>query len=126
MTAISEDSLCAVIIKRSFALLTVLTIAGFAFFSVKTGLGVLAGGVTSIVNFLWMRNILQRLLGLKPDNPMSYTVLRFLLRMTVLGVTIYIILTSGWFSVAGLLAGLSIIVANIVFLSICSALHTGG
>jgi len=126
MIVISEDNLCAVIIKRSLALLAVLTIAGFAFFSVKTGLGVLAGGVASIVNFLWMRNILQRILGLKPENAMSYALLRFLARMTVLGVTIYIILTSGWFSVAGLLAGLSIIVANIIFLSICSALHTGG
>jgi len=39
---------------------------------------------------------------------------------------LYIIITSGWFSLAGLLVGLSVIVINIIALSIYGALRTGG
>ena len=126
MTAINEDNLFAVIIKGSLALLSVLTIAGFIFFSSKAGLGVLAGGTIAILNFIWMRNVLQRILGLLSANPNRYALLRFIARMTVTGLALYLILTSGCFSLAGLLLGLSIIIANIIALSLYYALRTGG
>jgi len=126
MTRITEDNLFAVIIKGSLALLAVLSIAGFAFFSSKVGLGVLAGGIIAIVNFIWLRNVLQRILGLLPASPNLYAQLRFVARITVTGLVLYLIITSGWFSLAGLLIGLSVIVADIIFLSIYSALRTGG
>jgi ATP synthase I subunit len=126
MTAINEDTLYAVVIKRCLVLLAALTVVGFTGFSVQTGLGVLAGGVIAIVNFLWMRNALQRILGLLPDNPTRYALMRFLARMTILGIVLYYILTSAWFSVAGLLVGLSIVVVNIIAVSVYCALRTGG
>jgi len=126
MTAINEDTLYAAVIKRCLVLLSVLAIIGFAAFSVQAGLGVLAGGVIAIVNFFWMRNILQRTLGLLPSNPTRYALMRFLLRMTILGIVLYYILTSAWFSVFGLFVGLSVVVINIMYLSLSSALRTGG
>lgn len=126
MTAINEDTLHAVIIKRCLMTLSVLTVVGFAGFSVQTGLGVLAGGVIAMINFLWMRNALQRILGLLPVNPARHALIRFLGRMTILGVALYYLLTSPWFSVAGLLVGLSIVVVNIIAISIYSAVRTGG
>lgn len=126
MTRINEDNLYPAIIKGSAALLAVLTIAGFVLFSLKAGLGVLAGGIIALVNFIWMRNVLQRILGLQPARPNLYAQLRFVARITVTGFVLYLIITSGWFSLAGLLAGLSIIVANIIALSIYCALRTGG
>ena len=125
-TAINEDNLFAVIIKGSLALLAVLSAAGFILFSVKAGLGVLAGGVIAVVNFAWLRNVLQRILGLMPARPNLYAQLRFVARIAVTGLVLYVIITSGWFSLAGLLVGLSVIVANIIALSIYSALRTGG
>jgi len=125
-TAINEDNLFAVIIKGSLALLAVLSAAGFILFSVRAGLGVLAGGVIAIVNFAWLRNVLQRILGLMPAKPNLYAQLRFVVRIAVTGLVLYVIITSGWFSLAGLLAGLSVIVANIIALSIYGALRTGG
>jgi hypothetical protein len=62
MAAINEDNLFAVIIKGSLGLLAVLTVGGLALFSGKVALGILAGGIIAIVNFLWMRNVLQRIL----------------------------------------------------------------
>jgi len=126
MTAISEDNLFAVIIKGSLGLLTLLTLGSLAFFSTKTAYGVLAGGTIAIVNFIWMRNVLQRILGLLPDNPQQYAMLRYLSRMTITGLALYFVLTSGRFSLTGVLAGLSIIVINIIALSLYRALRTGG
>jgi hypothetical protein len=126
MTAINEENLFGVIIKGSLALLTVLTGAGFVLFSSKTGLGILAGGVIAIINFLWMRNVLQRILGLLPEKPNLYAQVRFVARISVTGFCLYLLIVSGWFSLAGLLVGLSIIVANIIALSIYGALRAGG
>lgn len=126
MAAINEDNFFAVIIKGSLGLLAVLTLGALALFSCKAALGVLAGGCIAIVNFFWMRNVLQRILGLLPANPQRYALMRYIARMTVTGCALYFVLTSGWFALAGVLAGLSIIVANIVALSIYRALSTGG
>jgi len=126
MTVINEETLCSVVIKRSLVLLAVLTIAAFSFYSVDVALGVLAGGVIAIANFLWMGNTLQRTLGLLPDNPVRYSLFRFLARMTILGLILYLVLTSGWFSTIGLFVGLSVIVANIIIISFIRAHRAGG
>jgi len=126
MAAINEDNLFAVIIKGSLVLLAVLTIGGFALFSGKAALGVLAGGLIAIVNFLWMRNVLQRILGLLPANANRYALMKYVSRMTATGCALYFVLTSGWFSLVGVLAGLSIIVINILALTLYRALSTGG
>jgi hypothetical protein len=126
MAAINEDNLFAVIIKGSLGLLAVLTVGGLALFSGKAALGILAGGIIAIVNFLWMRNVLQRILGLLPANAQRYALMRYIARMTVTGCALYYVLTSGRFSLAGVLTGLSIIVVNILILSLYRALRTGG
>ena len=125
-TAINEDSLFAVIIKGSLALLAVLTLGSLALFSARAAGGVLAGGIIAIVNFLWMRSVLQRILGILPANPHRYALMRYIGRMTVTGLALYVVLTSGWFSLAGVMTGLSIIVVNILALSLYRALRTGG
>jgi hypothetical protein len=126
MTAINEDSLFAVIITGSLGLLAVLAVGAFALFSGTAALGVLAGGSIAIVNFLWMRNALQRILLQVPANAQRYAMIRYIGRMTVTGCALYFTVTSGWFSLAGVLTGLSIIVINILALSLYRALGTGG
>jgi len=126
MTAIDEENLFAAIVKGSILLLLVLTLIGFAFFSAPMGLGILAGGIVALMNFLWMRNVLQRILGLLPAKPQLYSQMRFVARIGITGVILYFVITSGFFSLAGLLVGLSIIVANIIALSLYCALRTGG
>lgn len=126
MTAINEEGLCSVIIKRSLLLLVVLAIGAFSFYSVPDALGVLAGGAIAIVNFFWMGNTLQRILGVLPENPVRYSLFRYLARMTVVGVVLYLTLTSGWFSIFGLIVGLSVIIANIIALSFFCSRRAGG
>jgi hypothetical protein len=126
MTAINEDNLFGVIIKGSLALLALLTIGSLIFFSGRAASGVLAGGSIAIINFLWMRNVLQRILGMLPVNPHQYAFMRYIGRLTVTSLALYFVLISGWFSLAGVLTGLSIIVVNIFALSLYRALSTGG
>jgi hypothetical protein len=124
--AINEDSLFAFIIKCSLALLIVLTASGFAFFSSSMGLGVMTGGMIALLNFVWMRNMLQRIIFHTPSNPEGYAQLRFLARLGIIAVALYMIITSGIFSIAGIVIGLSIIVINLIGLSIYFYLRTGG
>lgn len=126
MTANDEEDLFRIIIKGSLGLLAVLTVVGWSFFSVKTGLGILAGGIIAIVNFFWLRNVLQRILGLLPAKPFLYAQIRFIARISITGFVLYLIITSGWFSLTGILVGLSIIVVNIIAFSLYSALRAGG
>ncbi|MFA7402459.1 MAG: ATP synthase subunit I [Pelobacteraceae bacterium] len=126
MISINEDNLFAVIIKGSLGLLTVLVLSGWALFSAKAGLGALAGGCIALANFFWIRNVLQRILGQLPAQAAMYAQLRFIGRLSVTGILLYFIITSGWFSLAGLFVGLSVIVINIIALSLYSALRAGG
>jgi hypothetical protein len=122
-TAIHEDNLFAAIIKGGVVLLLLFSLSGLAFFSTKAALGVLAGGTLGIANFLWMRTTLKRILGILPANPGRYAVMWFVARMTVMAIALYLLLVSGYFSLTGLLTGLSVIVITITTLSIHSALR---
>lgn len=126
MITINEDNIFAVIIKGSLGLVVFLSLAGWALFSLQAGLGALVGGSIAIANFLWIRNVLQRILWQLPAKASSYAQIRFLARLSLTGLLLYFIITSGWFSLAGLLVGLSVIVINIIALSIFSALRAGG
>ena len=126
MITINEDNLFVIIIKGSMGLLALLTLAGWVFFSGKVALGALAGGCIAIANFFWIRNVLQRILGQLPAKATMYAQLRFVARLTVSAFLLYFIITSGYFSLAGLFVGLSIIVINIIALSLYSAISAGG
>ena len=126
MAAINEDNLFAVIIKGSLGLLAVLKLGSLVLFSGTAALGVLAGGRQLAATRLTVCNVLQRILGLLPANAQQYALMRYIVRMTVVGCALYFVLTSGWFSLAGVLTGLSIIVINIFALSLYRALRTGG
>lgn len=126
MITINEDNLFAVIIKGSLGLLAFLTLGGWVFFSAKVGLGAFAGGCIAIANFFWIRNVLQRILGLLPAKATLYAQLRYVARLGLTGLALYFIIVSGWFSLAGLFVGLSVIVINIIALSLYSALRAGG
>ena len=126
MMAINEDNLFAVIITGSLGLMAFLALGGWALFSLQFGLGAAAGGCIAIANFFWLRNVLQRILGQLPANAATYAQLRFIVRLSVTALLVYFIITSGWFSLAGLFTGLSVIVINIIALSLYSALRAGG
>jgi hypothetical protein len=126
MMTINEENLFAVIVKCSFWLLLFLTLAGWLFFSQKTGLGVLVGGVIAIANIYWIRNVLKRIFEQLPAEAGTYAQLRYVGRLATTGIVLYFVVSSGFFSLAGLFAGLSVIVITIIALSLYCALRSGG
>ncbi len=126
MTPLLEENLFATVLKGSSALLLTLCSAALIFFSLPIALGVLAGGLVAIVNFIWIRSVLQRILIQLPVKASSYAQIRYVGRLAVTAFFLYFIITSSWFSLAGLFVGLSVIVITIIALSLYGALSAGG
>ncbi len=122
---ITEQNLLTVLIRGSWALLALLALVGLLTMSGRFALSVLAGGLLAIANFCWLRNILQRILQTQPDSATRYALLRYLLRLALLGAAVFALLRTG-IDVAGLLLGLSVLVINIMGLAIYYVLARKG
>ncbi len=118
---INEEQLPAQIIRVSLVMLCCASLISFFLISTPVGFGVLTGGSIAIINFIWQRRTLSRILGQQDGATPGSAVFRFLLRLSLSGFVLYLILVSGKVSVFGLLAGLSIIVAVIVLFALYAA-----
>ena len=125
MATINEARLPARILQASIVLLVIATATGFFFYTASVGLGVLAGGSIAIINFVWQRRTLAQLLQQQVVPSVGATALRYLLRLSITAIILYAVLTSGHFSIIGLLVGLSVIVAVIIALTLYSAFYKG-
>lgn len=128
MTAvkITEDNIFTVIIAGSWVLLALLCLAGLLFGSTAFAAGVLAGGVLAIANFYWLRTILTRALRMQGTKASRFAQLRYILRLAILGIAVYALVVHAGVSVIGLLLGLSVLVINIIALSIYMFTLKGG
>lgn len=120
MTAvrIDENNLFTVLTVGSLALLAILATGGLIFGSARFTTGVLAGGILAIVNFCWLRNILIRTLQLQAREAPRFAVVRYVVRLTFLALAIFVLIIYCRVDIFGLLLGLSVLVFNIVALSL--------
>lgn len=123
---INEDNLLTSVVVGSTLLAALFTLAGFILFSRPTGLGIAAGSAIAIVNFIWQRTIMQRVIGQQLSRPALYATFRYLLRLFITALLLYYILTSGLFSLTGLLIGLSVVVVMILFCTVYFAIQHKG
>jgi hypothetical protein len=82
--------------------------AGFIFFSVKAGVGVLVGGAMAAVNYYWQKRSLaaifdQAIGGEKP----RFLALRYALRYVVIGGVLLLIYLTGTVSIVAVVMGLA-------------------
>ncbi len=126
MIKFNEDNLLNSVVIGSALLAFILTVIAFILLSRNFAFGIAAGSSIAILNFVWQRNIMQRVLGLQLGRPKMYALLRYLLRLSITALLLYYILTSGLFSVAGLLIGLSVVVLMIVICTIYFAIQHKG
>lgn len=120
---INEDNLVTVVIFGGAGLALTISVLGFLIFSEQVGLGIAAGAAIALVNFVWQRRALSRMLFLQVPRPAAYTLMRSLLRLSLTALALYALLTSGRISAIGLLAGLSIVVVMIVLCTVFFAIH---
>jgi hypothetical protein len=80
----------------------------------RFSLGILLGGLISIINFYWLsrglRKVFQRSLG----RARSSIVIRYYIRVAVTAVVLFIIITRTPADVIGLIVGLSVVVVNTI------------
>jgi len=77
-------------------------------------LGIVLGGLISIVNFYWLSRDLKRLFEQYADKAKPYIMIKYFIRFIVTGIVLFLIITQTPVSVIGLVVGLSLVVINIL------------
>jgi len=92
----------------------------------RFGCSVLAGGILASANFIWIRRGLEAALNVRPGNASRFALIRFLLRLAIMAVLLYVLIVQLGANIIGLLVGLSVLVLNIIALSIYMSTRKGG
>lgn len=125
-TRLNESNLFAWLVGGSLAVSAVAGAICALLISVKFGGSLFIGGMLATANFLWMRRGVEAALQLQPRNASRFAVLRYLLRLAVMAVLLYLLIVRLGVDIFGLLIGLSVLVLNITVFSIYLSTRKGG
>jgi len=106
----------------SWVVLGISLIIGLAFFPFYFTLGILLGGLISILNFYWLSRDIKRVFQQYSSKAKPYIMIKFYIRFAVTGVIIFFILTQTPVDLIGLIIGLSLVVINILLIVIATNL----
>lgn len=114
MNHIEKDPLLIRIEINNWIVLGLFFVLGLILTSSRFYLGILLGGLISIVNFHWLgrdlRNTFQKLIG----GARSSALFKYIIRLAATAVVLYFIISTNIVNVVGLLIGLSLVMINIV------------
>ena len=88
------------------------------FLSGRFALGVLLGGLVSVVNFYWLSRDLKGALVRHADRAKPFMMVKFYIRFLVTGVVLFVIITRAPVDIFGLVLGLSVVVINVIVMVI--------
>ena len=86
----------------------------FLFLSGRFALGVLLGGLVSIVNFYWLSRDLKGVLLRHADRAKPFMMMKYYIRFIVTGVVLFVVITRAPVDIFGLVLGLSVVVINVI------------
>ena len=84
------------------------------FLSGRFALGVLVGGLVSIVNFYWLSRDLKNTLQKHAERAKPFMVLKFYVRLIITGVVLFVVITRTPVDIFGLVLGLSVVVISVI------------
>jgi ATP synthase I chain. len=99
---------------RNWIILGIFLVVSLIFMPYRFTLGILLGGLISIINFYWLSRGLQKVFRQFLGRARSSIVIRYYIRITVTGVALFFIITRTPADVIGLLIGLSVVVVNTI------------
>jgi len=111
---IEKDPLQRKLENLNWIILGGFVLISLVFMRIPFTLGILLGGLISIVNFFWLKRDLRVVFGSLTGRAKAAIMFRYYVRFFVSAVVIYFIVTQTIVDVIGLLIGLSIVVINIV------------
>ncbi len=102
----------------NWILLAALAAGSLLIRSVPFSLGILCGGLISIVNFHWLYRNLRSVFSKHLGRARAALMLRYYVRLGVTAVILYWVISGNRVDVIGLLIGLSVVVLNIVLTTV--------
>lgn len=123
---INDNDIVSVLLIFSLIILAVLSAGGALLVSPGFGATVLVGGILALANFLWLAQALRRVLQMEAGQARRFAHIRYLLRLSVMGCLLYIMIVVFHVNIFGLLLGLSIVVFSISGLAIFKSIQKGG
>lgn len=120
MNLIVKDPLQKRIEFSNWIILAVIFFPSLCFAHYKFSFGVLIGGFISIVNFYWMEKSLCDAFGKKVGSVKGSIMVKYLLRLALTGVVLYFLITNDTVNVIGLIIGLSVVIINLIAITIIS------
>ena len=123
---IHDENIFAYLAAANWVLLAVLSVAGILFGSITFAGGIVAGGLLAILNFYWLLSVLRRVLQMPVKEAGRFAQARYLLRLSILAIIIWVLIRFTSISIFGLIVGLSITVINIVVLALYKVARKGG
>jgi hypothetical protein len=111
---IEKDPLQKRIEITNWILLAVLVAGSLFLRSHRFSLGILLGGLISVVNFHWLYRNLLNVFRKHLNRARAALMLRYYLRLAVTAIALYWIISRDLVDVIGLVIGLSVVVLNIV------------
>jgi len=123
---INEDNIFPRLVAGSLLMSAALGAVTGVLFSFRFGISLLAGGLLATANFIWLRRGLEAALRLTPGTASRLATLRFLLRLAIMALLLYVAIVSLGADIFGLLLGLSVLVVNVTVFSIYLSTRKGG
>lgn len=125
MTITPDDALVRTILKGGWLML-LLMVAVSLVFDAWFSLSVALGGIIAMLNFYWLRRHLTSLIGLSPHGATLVAQLRFMSRLALWGILLYIMLVVVRLNAVGVLTGLSVLIVSIIAYTAITLFRRGG
>jgi hypothetical protein len=102
----------------NWIILAALLLMGLLFGSTRFCLGILCGGLISVVNFHWLYRNLRSVFAHHGDRAGKALMVRYYIRLALNALVLYWVISGNLVDVIGLVIGLSVVFMNIVFTTI--------
>lgn len=112
---INQQRIIRFVIYANWLLLGAATIIGFFGFSAKVGIGIVSGGLLVSINFHLLSKTLKKAFTPPATASVKGVLFKYYIRFLITAIIIYILMTTHSVDPMGLIAGLSIVVASIIF-----------
>ncbi|MEJ2156790.1 MAG: ATP synthase subunit I [Desulfobacteraceae bacterium] len=99
----------------NWLLLITATAVGFSHFSPQVGLGIAAGGLIVTINFHLLARTLRKALTPPHIASVKGVIFKYYFRFLITAIIIYMLMVSKQVDPMGLIAGLSVVVASMIF-----------
>ena len=115
MNLIAKDPLQRKIEIYIWIFLAVVFVPSLIFGTFKFALGVLLGGLISIINFYWMGHSLRGAFYKARGSVRGNVVFKYIIRLLLTAIVLYFLISKELVNVIGLIIGLSVVALTVVF-----------